>query len=528
MNDQPDRTPGPDDPLAARLRRGLDRLTDDIGAEPPGLSDVPVTTATGGVGRRWPARAAAAALVALVAGTAVVIATRDGGDGEPEIASLDSATAVATDATVTAGPESGGPDQLNRAVATVLDDGREGPQLCLGAIMESFPPQCSGLDITNWEWDRALSFERASGVRWGEFVVVGMYDRDGQTFTLTRPARSAQPDDYTRGPNVDFSTPCEAPEGGWPEATNQELSDAAQRIDTGRAGPRGDDMSTTRARHAIEGFAGLWIGSNPNVLNVRVVGDLDAADATIRNVFDGPLCLIPSTYTLDELQDIQNSVDLGSNPVFSASYVDVEANIAVFETNAPDAELEADIAERFGDAAEVRVTGLVPIAPGEDPDPGPGTTPGTAGPASPAPATVPPTTLDPDTPVSSPPVRNGFERLEIELIVPDTTVRSGRVLTAQLHVSNRSGETVTDPGCVLGSGPFALVPADNPSSELWQQYVIDCSGPFKIPDGYEDEHSSFDFRASTKTGEPLPPGEYRAAMEIEGYGRIEVPVTVTG
>ncbi len=70
------------------------------------------------------------------------------------------------------------------------------------------------------------------------------------------------------------------------------------------------------------------------------------------------------------------------------------------------------------------------------------------------------------------------------------------------------------------------MPVDDPDSELWQQYVMDCSGPFEMPDGYDDEHGSFDFAARTKTGEPLPPGEYIAALEIEGYGRLEQPVTV--
>ncbi|CAN5876906.1 hypothetical protein BH24ACT6_BH24ACT6_18010 [soil metagenome] len=533
MNDDADRNepgrgatgsdgPGPDDPTVARLRRGLDRLTGDIGAEPPGPTDVPVAPPAPRR-PRWLAGAAAAAVVGLVVAAGVVVATRDTDQSEPEIASLDSATAVAKDIPVATGPESGEPDQLYRAVATVLASGDHGPQLCLGAIAESYPPQCGGLDVTNWTWDD-LTSERASGTRWGEFVVVGTYDPQAQTFTLAQPALDAEPGDYTQGPDVDFPTPCDEPEGGWPKATEQELIAAAQRIESVRG--RGSDTGTTSPGEAIDGFGGLWIAREPFVLNVRIVGDLAAADATIRTSYDGPLCLVPSERTLAELQDIQDEIGADPPEEMSTSNADVVSGVITVDLIAPNASLEASLAERYGDAVVVQVSGLIPIAPGDDPDPGPGTTPGTAGPVAPAPATVPPTTLDPDTPVSSPSVRNGFENLEIELVTADTTVQSGRILTAQLHLSNRSGETVTDPGCVLGSGPFGLVPVDDPNSELWQQYVMDCSGPFEMPDGYDDAHGSFDFAARTKFGEPLPPGEYIAALEIEGYGRLEQPVTV--
>lgn len=401
------------DPLIARLRAGLDAATDGIDADPPGLGDI---TATPSAGRKraWLTGVAAAALVGLT-GAGIFVATLDN-EESPELAPLDSRTAVAGTPDRSVPPTVGGQDQLYRAVATVLEDESHGPQLCLGAIMESYPPQCGGLDITNWEWNSDLAFERANGVRWGEYVVVGTYDREAATFTLTQPARDAEPGDYTQGPDIDFSTPCDAPRGGWPDATEQQLTDAAQRIQTVRGA--GSDTGSSRPQQAIEGFGGLWIGHDPNVLNVRIVGDLSTADAAIREHFDGPLCLIPSERTLAQLQEIQASVDLGSNPVLSASYPDVEANVVVFETNAPDAELEARLAEQFGDSAVVRVTGLIPITPGEDPDPGPGTTPGTAGPAAPVPATVPPTTepsavsaanpavedpavTDPDTPAPS-------------------------------------------------------------------------------------------------------------------------------
>lgn len=67
------------------------------------------------------------------------------------------------------------------AQGTVLD--KDGAELCLGAIAESYPPQCSGIPITNWTWDRLDGSETASGVTWGAYAVTGTYD--GEEFTVS-------------------------------------------------------------------------------------------------------------------------------------------------------------------------------------------------------------------------------------------------------------------------------------------------------------------------------------------------------
>jgi hypothetical protein len=49
-----------------------------------------------------------------------------------------------------------------------------------------------------------------------------------------------------------------------------------------------------------------------------------------------------------------------------------------------------------------------------------------------------------------------------------------------------------------------------------------------MPPGYRDEYDGPDFFARTKYGEPLPPGEYLAVLDIRGLSqRLEYPVTVT-
>jgi hypothetical protein len=87
--------------------------------------------------------------------------------------------------------------------------------------------------------------------------------------------------------------------------------------------------------------------------------------------------------------------------------------------------------------------------------------------------------------------------------------------------------TVVDPSCVISEGRYALVPADDLDAELWVRPMTDCSGPHAMPPGFRGESRGPDFPAHTKFGEPLPPGEYLAVLEIEGLSqRLSYPVTV--
>lgn len=68
---------------------------------------------------------------------------------------------------------------------TVLQQGQAAPQLCLGAVAESYPPQCSGPVVAGWDWTTADFAETAGAVTWGTYAVYGTWDGSG--FTLTRP-----------------------------------------------------------------------------------------------------------------------------------------------------------------------------------------------------------------------------------------------------------------------------------------------------------------------------------------------------
>lgn len=192
-----------------------------------------------------------------------------------------------------------------RTTATVLEADR-GPQLCLGGVMESYPPQCRGVVVEGWSWD-GLSHESVSGVRWGEYVVVGRYD--GTTFTLTEPARERDPQDTATPSPDEFATPCPEPEGGWrpvdPATTTLEALDRATAV---------------AARQ--NGYGGLWIDQNmppqapPDqqndpqrvVLNVTTTGEIESMEQTVRRVWGGALCVSRAARTEDELQRVQETL----------------------------------------------------------------------------------------------------------------------------------------------------------------------------------------------------------------------------
>ncbi|TFC03156.1 hypothetical protein E3O42_06865 [Cryobacterium adonitolivorans] len=71
------------------------------------------------------------------------------------------------------------------AQATVLQKDGEKPQLCLGAIAQSLPPQCYGPPILGWDWATVDQAESASGVTWGSYAITGIWD--AAAFTVTQP-----------------------------------------------------------------------------------------------------------------------------------------------------------------------------------------------------------------------------------------------------------------------------------------------------------------------------------------------------
>jgi hypothetical protein len=175
------------------------------------------------------------------------------------------------------------PDQLYEASGIVLEAaGEHGPELCLGALLTSLPPQCSGVPIANWDWNAVEGEMARSGTTWGDYHVVGTYD--GEVFTVTEVGPPAYPgkEDIYR-----YETPCPEPEGGWvvpdPGQNTQEQTRRAHAY--ARAQPDYVISWNDHLEDRLQEFG-------PVVLVAVFTGDSERHEAEIRKVWDGPLCLV--------------------------------------------------------------------------------------------------------------------------------------------------------------------------------------------------------------------------------------------
>jgi hypothetical protein len=124
--------------------------------------------------------AVAALLLIAACGTATTDAATDGGDSsKPELP--------------TAVPGADGPVV---GLGLVIDQDA-GPELCLGPVAESYPPQCRGIPLEGWDWaEHRGDFDNAGGVRFGTFAVTGGFD--GTTLTYESAVSGALYDPMPR------------------------------------------------------------------------------------------------------------------------------------------------------------------------------------------------------------------------------------------------------------------------------------------------------------------------------------------
>ena len=176
---------------------------------------------------------------------------------------------------------------------TVLEDATTGPRLCLGGVASSLPPQCGGVQITNWSWDAVTGEETAGEGTWGEFHVVGTYD--GEVFTVTA-AGPVEPIAPVREVEDSKDKPaCDEPPGGWVvpargRTTDEDAGDVGAWA-TGRP-EYVADWVTYVDPNAGEKYSAGEIGPFPVIYSLVV--DRDAADveAEARKRWDGPLCVV--------------------------------------------------------------------------------------------------------------------------------------------------------------------------------------------------------------------------------------------
>jgi hypothetical protein len=251
-------------------------------------------------------------LAALVLASALAAGC---GAGEPRSAAVSTGAADEPAST----PPAPNPEQLYEADATVLEQGggtespSHGPELCLGGVLTSLPPQCGGVPIANWDWAVVEGEESASGTTWGAYHVVGTYSDGVLTVTKVGPYDS---DGEAFGTNPDFTPPCPKPDGGWVDVDPSKSSE--RDFERGAALARGlPDFVTLWVEHVgnptpeeIEQLPAENERYLPKIMNVVVTGDAAAAEAAIREVWGGPLCVVQREgHTEKELQAIRHEAE---------------------------------------------------------------------------------------------------------------------------------------------------------------------------------------------------------------------------
>ena len=154
------------------------------------------------------------------------------------------AVACSDDQAVEAGAADGrSPEEVLTGTATVLESAEHGPQLCLGGVLDSLPPQCGGPDMVGWDWADAAGEEYADGTTWGEYTVVGTYANG--VFTMTEPPQAPEPRDEPSQVSSDETLPA-ARAGGWRVADAATTTQATQD-------------ATIAAAQVAPDFSGAWV-----------------------------------------------------------------------------------------------------------------------------------------------------------------------------------------------------------------------------------------------------------------------------
>lgn len=214
-------------------------------------------------------------ILPLLAVTAAFLLPACGGQrssGDGASARSDSAPAASTPV----------PGRLYEVNATVLEDGSRDPMLCLGGIATSLPPQCGDVPIADWNWRAVEGEEALGGTTWGSFHVVGRYD--GETFTL-REAGPYEDDAGASVPEIDFTSPCREPKGGWSGLVHATQADVPSADAYARSQP---DYVASWITHLDPRRS----SAAPVVFNAVFAGDAEQHEAEIGKLWSGPLCVV--------------------------------------------------------------------------------------------------------------------------------------------------------------------------------------------------------------------------------------------
>jgi hypothetical protein len=260
-----------------------------------------------------------------------------------------------------------------RAVATVLDEG-DGPMVCLGGIALSLPPQCTGPAVAGWDWVDRPEAEASGGVTWGQYTMVGAWD--GTTFTPSQVRETTAEDHPQEDTQALFASRCAEPEGGWvpvdPAGTTGDALSAGHRVAEklpDYAISWGDQSinphwQEVQDLHDSGGVPSLEVQQAMNdpahtVLNVGVTDDLARAEAAVREVWGGPLCVSELANTRERLREVaERLADLPGG--LGRGYGSISNTVEISVVH-DDGSIQAWADEEFGKGVVTVTSALVPV-----------------------------------------------------------------------------------------------------------------------------------------------------------------------
>jgi hypothetical protein len=210
--------------------------------------------------------------------------------------------------------------------------------MCLGGVAESYPPQCGGPALEDFDFGD-VGAEQAAGVTWGQYALTGTFD--GTTFTVTDAIPAALYDVMAEPEQDPLGAAC----------------DDATTTDTSRATP--EDMDATlAAASALPAYATAWLTGN--TINVAVTEDPEGAEAELRKTWGGMLCVTTVERTEADLNTVNQElqVALGDQLLTSGSFApdSLDAQV-VFD----DGSIQAWVDETYGEGLVRVSSALTPV-----------------------------------------------------------------------------------------------------------------------------------------------------------------------
>lgn len=248
---------------------------------------------------------------------------------------------------------------------TVID--ADGPVVCAGGVEESLPPQCGGPTLTGLDWVDVPWAESAGGTTWaGMYVEVELVGGDLALVSVpTEPRVAEEPPDDRLVP------PCPEPPGGWlfesgPRTSEAALEEAMGYVD---AQPEASAAWVYNLREVPEPDYDDNEPSFEYVLVAAFSRDHARHEAAIREIWDGPLCVVERPWEEQALRRIQRELaetftDSPPTGLYWPSSYSVDIVRGVVEVGAliVDEPAQEWVDERYGQGVVELQSQLAPVA----------------------------------------------------------------------------------------------------------------------------------------------------------------------